>query len=108
MENFSFYIYEFGHPFSLLFFVIGSTIHLKSDRTPASIGALAGFSLMFAGYLLQNYGPSDITYSEDRTAHIQYTWLFSVGRYASGLGTLLASACYLLRAKKNASYKPVQ
>ena len=105
MENLSFYIYEFGYPFFLLFFVVGSAIHLKNERNLVSAGVLVGFSLMLAGYFLQNYGPSDISYTEDRTAHIQFTWLFSVGHYASGLGTFLASACYLIRAKRNASYK---
>ena len=108
MENLIFYIYEFGYPIFLLLFVVGSAIHYKNDRNLVSVGVLAGFSLMFAGHLLQNYGPSEISYTEERTAHIRYTWLFSVGHYASGLGILLASACYLLRAKKNASYKIAQ
>jgi hypothetical protein len=105
MNNLIFYIYEFGYPIFLLLFVVGSAIHFKNDRNLVSAGVLVGFSLMFAGYLLQNYGPSNISYTEDRTAHIRYTWLFSVGYYASGLGTFLASACYLLIAKRNTSPK---
>lgn len=105
MENLIFYIYEFGYPIFLLLFVVGSAIDFKNDRNLVLAGVLAGFSLMFAGHLLQNYGPSEISYTEERTAHIRYTWLFSVGHYASILGIFLASACYLLRAKRNAAYK---
>ena len=105
MDYFSFYIYQFGYPVFILLFVVGSGIHLKADRNLLSAGVLMGFTLMLAGNLLQNYGPSDISYSQDRTAHIQYTWLFTAGHYASGLGMLLASACYLLKAMRYASCK---
>ena len=88
----------FSYPISLTMFAVGSIVLLYKDRGLVNVWVCFGFVLLLAGYLLQNYGPSDISYDEQGNAIIQYSWAFTLGRISAAMGIILAASSYLFKA----------
>ena len=94
----------YGYPIFLGIFVAASIISLKNDMSKVNTGLFVGFTLLFLGYCLQNYGPKEITYTDSNDAIIHYTWAFTVGQASSIVGLGLASIIYFIKclARNNA------
>lgn len=61
---------------------------------------MLGFTATLIGYLLQNYGPNEVTYTE-AGAMIQYTMIFTVGNILGQIGFVIAAFSFVMLMRSN-------
>jgi hypothetical protein len=91
---FDYYTALIVYPISLIVLSFASVIAYRATRIPTALIQAAGFLLVLIGNLFQNFGPTQTSFTENG-AIIEYTELFSIGRYLGEVGIVVAALAFL-------------
>ncbi len=88
------------YPASLVVLSFASVVAYRATRRASALVQAVGFLLVLIGNLFQNFGPAQTSFTQNGDAIIEYTQLFSVGRYLGQVGIVVAALAFLVFAWK--------
>jgi hypothetical protein len=90
-----YYVELIVYPVSLTILAFASVVAYRATRMMTALVQATGFLLVLIGNLFQNFGPTKTSFTASGDAIIEYTRLFSVGRYLGLIGIIIAALAFL-------------